>query len=78
MVEIFKPSEYDAAMTKLEDYITVSEFAARAGVSVQAIHKAMRAGRIRNFQRVGSIYLIDRDEMDKFRTVDSCKGRKLP
>ena len=67
MVEVFKPSEYDAVMTKLEDYITVSEFAARAGVSVQAIHKAMKQARLKDFRRLGPVWLIRKSEVAIFK-----------
>lgn len=67
MVEVFKPSEYDATVTKLEDYITVSEFAERVGVSVQAIHKAIKAGRIKGHKRFGYVFLINKNEAGLFK-----------
>ena len=76
-VEVLKPSAYDAGMTKLEDYVTVSEFSKLVGISVQAVHKAMRTGRISRHQRVGSIYLIDRNEVTRFRAVDKRKGEDV-
>ena len=55
-------------MTKMENYITVSEFAKAVGVTVQAIHQAMREKRIRDFTRLGPIYLIHRDEIERFQS----------
>jgi len=54
-------------MTKLENYITVSDFATQAGVSVQAVHKALNAARIKDFKRIGSIYLIGRAELTSYK-----------
>ena len=66
-VEVIKPSAYYAAMTILEDYITVSEFADSAGVSVQAIHKAMKHGRIKDAKRLGPVWLIKHSEIQRFK-----------
>ncbi len=54
-------------MTNISRYMSVKEFAGAAGVSVQAVHKAIKAGRVRDFQRVGYIYLIDCKEVPKFK-----------
>jgi len=54
-------------MTKMEDYITVTEFAKAVGVTVQAVHLAMREKRISDFMKVGPIYVIHRTEIERFR-----------
>jgi len=67
MVETLKPARYDKHMSKLENYITVSEFASQSGVSVQAIHKAMKQQRIKDYKRMGSVYVIARAEIAKYK-----------
>ena len=58
MVEVVKPSEYYAAMTILEDYITVSEFAKRVGV-------------IFRFSEVHSVY--KQKQRPGYDSADSCR-----
>jgi len=65
---------YNKRMAKLEDYMTVSEFAGLAGVSVQAIHKAMKEKRIKDFQRVGSVYLIGSKELNPYKAKSGKKN----
>lgn len=50
-----------------KDFILISEFAKRAGVSVQAVHKAMKAGRLSRVQRLGPIWLVHTSELVKFK-----------
>lgn len=54
-------------MEKISKYMSIKEVSEATGVSVQAIHKAIKAGRIKNFQRVGYVYLINRKEVSKFK-----------
>lgn len=51
----------------MENYMTVSEFAKRISITPQAVHQAMREKRISDFMRVGPIYLIHRDEVERYR-----------
>lgn len=67
MVESFKPPEHNRAMSKMEDYVTVTVFAESTGVTVQAVHKAMEKKRIKDFKRIGPIYLIHRSEIQNFK-----------
>lgn len=50
----------------VNNWITVAEFARKANVSPQAIHQAMKQGRIRKIERKGPIYLIDEGELSRF------------
>ena len=54
-------------MSKMESYILVSEFAEAVGLTVQAIHKAMKQGRIKDVKRMGPFWLINRAEVQKFK-----------
>ena len=67
LVETFQPKVYNNSMVKLENYITVSDFAKMAGVSTRAIHKAMKDKRIKDVKRVGYIYLINRSEIASYK-----------
>jgi len=69
MLETFKAKEYNTLMTKMENYMTVSEFAKTIGITPQAVHQAMREKRVSDFMRVGPIYLIHRDEIERYRRV---------
>ena len=50
-----------------KDFILISEFAKRANVTVQAVHKAMKAGRISRVQRLGPVWLVHTSELKKFK-----------
>ncbi len=52
---------------KEKDFILISEFAKRVSVSVQAVHKAMKAGRISRVQRLGPLWLVHTSELRKFK-----------
>jgi len=67
MVESLKLPFYNEPMTKMESYILVSEFAEVVGVTVQAIHKAMKQGRIKDTKRMGPYWLISKSEIQKFK-----------
>lgn len=54
------------AMKNLTHYMSVRDFAAKVGVSVQAVHKAIKAGRVKDFKRIGYVYLINRAEAKRF------------
>jgi len=54
-------------MKNLTHYMSVRDFAESAAVSVQAVHKAIKAGRITKYQRVGYVYLVDRVEVLKLK-----------
>ena len=54
-------------MSKMENYILVSEFAKTIGISVQAVHKAMKEKRISDYKRIGNFYLIHRSEIQAFK-----------
>jgi len=56
---------YNDAMK--DGMILIREFAKRAGVSVQAIHKAMKAGRLVRVERLGPVWLIHTSELKKFK-----------
>ena len=71
MVESLKPKEYDLAMANISTYMSIKEFATSIGISVQAVHKAIKKGRIKDFQRVGYVYLISRKEIKKFAVNQS-------
>jgi hypothetical protein len=49
------------------EYILISEFAKKAGISRQAVHKAMHAKRITDFKRLGPLWLIHTSEIKKFK-----------
>lgn len=49
------------------EQLTVSEAAARLGISDRALHKALRAGRLAFARMVGRNYLIDAAEVDAYR-----------
>lgn len=65
-VERFKPKPYNHTMTNISKYMSVKDFAEIAAVSVQAVHKAIKAGRVKDFKRIGYVYLINRAEAKKF------------
>lgn len=51
----------------MESYILVSEFAEAVGVTVQAVHKAMKEKRITDFKRMGPLWLVHKSEIQKFK-----------
>lgn len=53
-------------MKNLSKYMSVKEFAAAVGISVQAVHKAIRSGRLKNYERIGFMFLISRNECKSF------------
>ncbi len=67
MVEVLKPTLYNESMTKMESYILISEFAEAVGVTVQAIHKAVKQGRIKDTKRMGQFWLIHKSEIQRFK-----------
>ena len=54
-------------MKILSRYMSIKEFSEAAGISVQAVHKAIKSERIKDFQRVGYVYLIGRNEILKLK-----------
>lgn len=50
-----------------KDFILISEFAKKANVTVQAIHKAMKAGRIIKVERLGPVWLVHTSELKQFK-----------
>lgn len=54
-------------MSKMENLIIVSEFAKAVGVTSQAVHVAMKKGRIKNFRRIGPIYFIPKSQIQAFK-----------
>ncbi|GEM_PF-4429925 len=52
---------------KLEDYLNVRQFASEAGASVQAIHKAIKDGRIKKVRRIGAFYLVSKEEIGGYK-----------
>ena len=49
-------------------YMTVPEFAKTAGISPQAVHKAILKGRIKRYERFGGkIFIIHRSELKRFK-----------
>jgi excisionase family DNA binding protein len=59
------------------DEMTVAMAAAELGVSVPAIHSAIRRGRL-DARRLGSIYVIARADLDAYRASVAHKGRPGP
>lgn len=55
-------------MDPLKGYLTICELAKKAGVSVQAVHKALKSKKrkIKKFSRIGYVYLIHKSELKKF------------
>ena len=64
-VAALKPMRYNLPMTN--KMILISQFAKRAGVTVQAIHKAMKAKRLTRVERLGPVWLIHPSELKKFK-----------
>lgn len=67
MVETLKPLSENRPMAKMEDYVTVTVFSESTGVTVQAVHKAMQQRRIKDFKRLGPIWLIHKSEIQRFK-----------
>ena len=58
-------------MQKLKGYLTVKAFAAKAGMTDQAIRKAITAKRkrIKKFVKIGFMYLIHESEVNHFKRM---------
>jgi predicted DNA-binding protein YlxM (UPF0122 family) len=52
---------------KIKDFILISEFAKRANVTVQAVYKAIKAGRITKVEAVGPLHLVHTSELKQFK-----------
>lgn len=61
-------------MTKPASYMSIREFSGLCQVSVQAIHKAIKTGRIKRYERIGFAYVIHRAELKAFKLK---AGRKI-
>ena len=54
-------------MPNISAYMSVKEFSKLVGVTVQAVHKAIKAGRVKQCKRIGYVYLIGSGEVKKFK-----------
>ncbi|MEX2235222.1 MAG: helix-turn-helix domain-containing protein [Cyclobacteriaceae bacterium] len=62
-------------MNLSEDWITQAQAARLRGVSRQAINKLVKKGRIKSIN-VGSIILISKEEIKKFKPLGSGRPKK--
>lgn len=63
-------------MNALEDWITQAEAARLRDVSRQAINKLVKKGRIKSL-RLGSIILVNKNEIKSFKALSSGRPKKL-
>ena len=68
-VEWIEPNGYNhGLMNPFKGYLTIGEFAKKAGITVQGVHKALKdkKRKIKKVTRIGYVYLIHESEMKKF------------
>lgn len=54
--------------------VTITQFAKDAKISRQAVFKLIQTGVIKNADRVGNIWLIHEDELEKYKKEKSERG----
>ena len=60
-------------MGEIDEYLKMSEFAQKKGVTRQAVRKAIDAGKIKDYRTFGRLTLIHRDEIERYTPNKSAK-----